>query len=106
MSTRKSAARTMAARPQDKVLALLMSLAVLAAAATVVAPAARAAEPYKMSDKELKLDCKKLAGTVKVRILALRQKPIAPTTLVARGIQSVAKPIFGGTSYGTNQDAQ
>ena len=50
--------------------------------------------------------CKSITGTMKVRIIALRQKPIAPTTLVARGIQSVAKPIFGGTDYGTNQDAQ
>lgn len=83
-----------------------MAPGILALATVLGVTAATAAEPYKLTASELKLDCKRLTGTIKVRLIALRQKPIAPTTAVSRGVQSVAAPIFGGTRYGIDEDAQ
>lgn len=83
-----------------------LALALLASAALLAAPGARAAEPYKLSPSELKLDCKRLTGTVKVRLIALRQKPSAPSSTLSRGVQSVATPIFGGTRHNADEATQ
>jgi hypothetical protein len=61
---------------------------------------------YLMSKDELALDCKKLTGRVMVRILQMRNYEIRnPTTTAARTTQQVVTPVFGGTSYGADPDA-
>ncbi len=84
----------------------LLAFGLIASAAVHGATLARAAEPYTLSPSEMKLDCKQLTGTIKVRLVALRQKPIAPTSAVSRGLQTLATPIWGGTRYGNDEDAQ
>jgi hypothetical protein len=62
---------------------------------------------YQLSDQEKKYGCKKLTGIMQVRILQIRDyDPDKKATMVARGLQSVATPIFGGTTTGINPDAQ
>lgn len=70
--------------------------------------AADAAPPaYQLSERELKYDCKKLAGVMQVRILQIRDYDSSKkTSAVARGMQSVATPIWGGTTAGIDPDAQ
>lgn len=77
-----------------------------------VAPAqpARAAlpraTPHTMTPDDLALDCPKLTGRIQVRIRQLRGALSDDrTTEVARSLQAVASPIFGGTSRGINPDA-
>jgi hypothetical protein len=62
---------------------------------------------YQLSEKELKYDCKKLTGVMQVRILQIRDyDPSQKASLVARGVQSVATPIWGGTTAGVDPDGQ
>jgi hypothetical protein len=62
---------------------------------------------YDLSEREKKLDCKKLTGTMQVRILQIRDyHSREKTSLVARGVQSVATPIFGGTTEGLDPDGR
>lgn len=63
------------------------------------------AKPGKPS-KDVTASCKKMSGTIAVRIQGLRQAPLSPPTIIARGAQTVAQPIFGGTKYGTDPDGQ
>ena len=93
-------------RPVSTHLACFVMLGSIAATALLASSAVRAAEPYKLSASELKLDCKRLTGTIKVRLIALRQKPAAPSSALARGMQSVAAPLFGGTRYDSSDDTQ
>ena len=82
------------------------------ARAQSVAPAqpARAAlppaTPHTMTPDDLALDCPRLTGRIQVRIRQLRGAlSDERTTEVARSLQAVASPIFGGTSRGINPDA-
>jgi hypothetical protein len=62
---------------------------------------------YQLSEQELKYDCKKLTGAMQVRILQIRDYDSSKrATMAARGVQSVATPIFGGTTEGLNPEGQ
>lgn len=62
---------------------------------------------YQLSDKEKKYDCKKLAGVMQIRILQIRDYDSKrKASLAARSVQTVATPIFGGTTTGIDPDAQ
>ena len=62
---------------------------------------------YQLTEEELKFDCKKLTGTMQIRILQIRGYDTnKKTTMVSRGIQSLTTPIFGGTKEGTDPDGQ
>ncbi|MDZ4843395.1 MAG: hypothetical protein SH859_14815 [Hyphomicrobium aestuarii] len=64
------------------------------------------ATPHTMTPDDLALDCPRLTGRIQVRIRQLRGAlSDERTTEVARSLQSVASPIFGGTSRGINPDA-
>jgi len=62
---------------------------------------------YQLSEEELKFDCKKLTGLMQIRILQVRgYDSNKKATAAARGIQSLATPIFGGTKEGVDPDGQ
>jgi hypothetical protein len=62
---------------------------------------------YELSEREKKLDCKKLTGTMQVRILQIRDYDSRDkASLAARGVQSIATPIWGGTTEGLDPDGQ
>ena len=62
---------------------------------------------YKLSDAELEMSCKKLTGRAYVRILQIRDHSLSQTsTPVARGMQQVVSPVFGGSTYGIDPDTQ
>ena len=62
---------------------------------------------YQMTAEELGFDCRKLTGTMQIRIMQLRgYDPDAQPSAIARGIRSVTTPIWGGTREGLNPDAQ
>jgi hypothetical protein len=62
---------------------------------------------YQLNERELKYDCKKLTGVMQVRILQIRDyDPSQKASLAARGVQSVATPIWGGTTAGIDPDGQ
>jgi len=62
---------------------------------------------YQLNERELKYDCKKLTGVMQVRILQIRDyDPSQKASMVARGVQSVATPIWGGTTAGLDPDGQ
>lgn len=93
-------ATTTSRRPASRAL-IAASLALLTSATGATAQA------YQLTEKELAYDCKKLSGKIQVRILQIRNQPLQEkTTLASRGFQQVGKPIFGGTTYGADPDAQ
>jgi len=62
---------------------------------------------YPLSAEELKYDCRKLTGTMQIRILQVRgYDSRKKASMAARGMQSLATPIFGGTKEGLDPDAQ
>jgi hypothetical protein len=62
---------------------------------------------YQLSEEELKFDCKKLTGLMQIRILQVRgYDSNKKASAAARGIQSLATPIFGGTKEGVDPDGQ
>jgi hypothetical protein len=62
---------------------------------------------YQMSEQELKYDCKKLTGTMQIRILQIRDYETSKkTSTLARTAQAVATPIWGGTTVGIDPDGQ
>lgn len=66
-----------------------------------------AAFNYHLSADEQKYGCKKLTGIMQVRILQIRSdKSREKSTLAARGLQSVVRPVFGGTTAGQDPDGQ
>ena len=80
---------------------------VAAPLAVLVSAAGAAAQTYQLNEKEQAYDCKKLSGKIQVRILQIRNQPLQEkTTLASRSFQQASKPIFGGTSYGADPDAQ
>jgi hypothetical protein len=61
---------------------------------------------YKLSDAELSLNCKKLTGRTFVRILQIRDHELSQkSSPIAQGAQQVVSPVFGGSSYGANPEA-
>lgn len=67
------------------------------AAAPAVAPPPPPA--YELTAEEKKLDCRRLTGRIKVRIAAMRsQANSARPSAAAAAAQSVAAPVFGGTT--------
>lgn len=74
-----------------------------------VAPiaAAPAVAPYKLTDAEMKLDCGKLTGQMKVKIAILRgDAGRAPASATSRTIQQTVTPVFGGTRRGADAGAE
>jgi hypothetical protein len=62
---------------------------------------------YQLSKEEEKYDCRKLTGTMQIRILQIRgQQSQNRASVVARSLQSLATPIFGGSKEGVDPDAQ
>ena len=62
---------------------------------------------YQLSVDELGYDCRKLTGLMQVRILQMRgYENRRHPSAVARNVQSVATPIFGGTKEGVDPDGQ
>ncbi len=65
------------------------------------------ADTYQLSAQELGYSCKKLTGVMQVRILQARNyDPGSEPSAAARGMQSVATPIFGGTTVGIDPAGQ
>jgi hypothetical protein len=78
-----------------------------AAALAPAAAAAPAVPPYKLTDAELKLDCGKLTGQMKVKIAVLRGDAGRPSASAAsRTIQQVVTPVYGGTQRGADPAAE
>ncbi len=62
---------------------------------------------YVLSPQELGYSCKKLTGTMQVRLLQVRRYDASDNpTIAARGMQVVATPIFGGTTVGIDPEGQ
>jgi hypothetical protein len=62
---------------------------------------------YQLSEEELKFDCKKLTGTMQIRILQMRGYDTnKKTSAASRSLQSLTTPIFGGTKEGIDPDGQ
>lgn len=109
----------MAHHPAARIGALLFLAAALALPAAAEKKARTFSEPgsldaagaYNLSADELKLDCKRMTGRMKVRILQMREARQAPkTSELSRNIQGavtpIAKQLSGGTSYGSDPDGQ
>jgi hypothetical protein len=61
---------------------------------------------YKLTPADMKLDCAKLTGQMKVRIANMRAAAASRTgTSPSRALQSVVTPVFGGTQRGANPEA-
>lgn len=71
-------------------------------------PASGGTQPtYQLSAKEMGYGCSKLTGLIQVRVLQIRgYGPDHRGSLAARSVQSVATPIFGGTTMGLDPDGQ
>jgi hypothetical protein len=64
-------------------------------------------DTYVLSPQELNYSCKQLTGTMQVRILQVRQYDARSNpSVAARGMQTVATPIFGGTTTGIDPQGQ
>lgn len=64
-------------------------------------------DTYVLSPQELSYSCKQLTGTMQVRILQVRSYDARKNpTVAARGVQTVATPIFGGTTTGIDPAGQ
>jgi hypothetical protein len=72
------------------------------------APASgQAPADYGLTPQELGYNCKKLTGVMQVRILQVRNyDPSTNGSMAARGVQSVATPVFGGTTVGIDPVGQ
>lgn len=57
---------------------------------------------YKLTDQEQKLDCKQLTGSIKIKILQLRQadERKTPSPVAAQAQQITRDVKYGGSSYG------
>lgn len=65
------------------------------------------ASGYQLSEDELKYDCRKLTGLMQIRILQVRGYDANKNaSAAARGIQSMATPIWGGTKEGLDPEGQ
>lgn len=62
---------------------------------------------YQLSDEELGYDCRKLTGTMQIRILQVRgYDSNKQASMAARGMQTFATPIWGGTKEGVDPEGQ
>lgn len=62
---------------------------------------------YRLTAEELDLDCRKLTGRMAVRIVQIRDfQSRALTTSLSRGLQSAARPAFGGSGEGTDPEGR
>ncbi|MFN3623150.1 MAG: hypothetical protein ACK4TP_03730 [Hyphomicrobium sp.] len=62
---------------------------------------------YQLSEEELKYDCKRLTGLMQIRILQVRgYDSNKKASAAARGMQSFATPIWGGTKEGVDPEGQ
>ncbi|MBN8913692.1 MAG: hypothetical protein J0H65_16880 [Rhizobiales bacterium] len=58
---------------------------------------------YTLTSEEQGLDCRKLTGRMAVRIVQIRDfQTRTQTTSLSRGLQTVAKPAYGGSGEGTD----
>lgn len=65
------------------------------------------ASGYQLGDEELKYDCRKLTGMMQIRILQVRgYDSNKKASMAARGMQTFATPIWGGTKEGVDPDTQ
>lgn len=72
----------------------------------VTASKAGAAPAYVLNDEEKSVDCKRLTGRMKIRILQIRDyNSRAKTTALSRGLQ-LAQSQFYGTSHGIDPDSE
>ena len=56
---------------------------------------------YHLTDQERELDCKKLTGSISIKILQMRDASTrAKPSAIAASAQAAARPIIGGTTYG------
>lgn len=56
---------------------------------------------YKLTDQERQLDCKRLTGSIAIKILQMRDAPNrAKPSAIAAKAQGAVQPLVGGTSYG------
>jgi hypothetical protein len=100
----------MSLRPTVLALALLTATA-LPAAAKDQKPLFKsgtvdASGVYNLSPDELALDCRKLAGSIQIRIMQLRTADSAPkTSEIGRQAQATVAPIVGASSRGADPDA-
>jgi hypothetical protein len=61
---------------------------------------------YQLTPLEMKLDCPKLTGQMKVKIATMRgDQASGQTSLASRAMQSAVTPVFGGTKRGTDTGA-
>lgn len=92
--------------PAPPAAAAEQSAARPASAPTTPAPGLQPDGTYILSPSELALNCKKLAGRTVVRILQIRDYEFSQkTSFASRQAQKIAAPVFGGTSYGADPDA-
>lgn len=60
-----------------------------------------AAGVYNLTDQEQELDCKRLSGSISIKILQMRDAGNrAEPSALAAGAQAAARPLVGGTTYG------
>ncbi|MGE0766551.1 MAG: hypothetical protein AB7L90_08820 [Hyphomicrobiaceae bacterium] len=61
---------------------------------------------YHLTDQELALDCKRLNGSITIKIKHMRASSgrVQPS-VVASSAQAVTRPLVGGTTYGQNISA-
>ena len=65
-----------------------------------------AAGSYSLTDQERDLDCKRLTGSITVKIVQMRDAGNrAKPTIVAATAQSAVRPLFGGSTYGQDIEA-
>jgi hypothetical protein len=58
---------------------------------------------YALTADELSLDCRKLTGRMAVRIVQIRDfQARTQATSLSRGLQTVAKPMYGGSGEGSD----
>lgn len=61
---------------------------------------------YSLTDQERQLDCKRLTGSITIKILQMRDSGNrAKPSAVAAKAQSTVQPILGGTQYGHDMAA-
>lgn len=84
------------------------SAAIVATVQMHAAPAYAQAAPaaVELTKEEKALDCRRLTGRMKVRIAVLRSQADRPRpSAAATAAQTVAKPLFGGTTRSADIDA-
>lgn len=65
------------------------------------------ASGYQLNNEELGYDCRKLTGLMQIRILQVRgYDSNKQASMAARGMQTFATPIWGGTKEGVDPEGQ